>query len=86
MATGDAGWWERLNFREVATFIVSMTTISGFFALLWAGKIPNTEFVIGALIGWVAASLQFYVGSSQGSTIKGDTQAKTIEKLVEKAP
>jgi len=84
MATGDAGWWERLNFREVATFIVSMTTILGFFALLWAGKIPAQlmEIVVGALIGWVAASIQFYVGSSQGSTSK----STTIEKLTEKAP
>lgn len=71
-----------LAWRELATFTISYTVIVGFFLLLFTEKIPPSQqdFVFGALIGWVAAAVQFYVGSSQGSTVKGGA----IEKLTEK--
>jgi hypothetical protein len=71
-----------LSWREIGTFVISIAVIAGFFGLLFTNKIPNEQmdFVIGALVGWVAASVQYYVGSSQGSTAKGNT----IEKLTEK--
>lgn len=62
------------GWREIATFIVSMTAIIGFFVLVLEGKVPNEDMhiAIGALIGWVGASYQFYTGSSQGSVVKTD--------------
>lgn len=72
--------------REIATFLISYTVVVGFFALWFTGRIPDKEIqiAVGAIIGWVGASLNYYNGTSQSSTVKGEAQNQTIEKLAAK--
>lgn len=64
------------GWREIATFMVAMSVICGFFALVFllamSGKLSSgqQDFIMGVLTGAFTAAVSFYVGSSQGSVAK----------------
>lgn len=76
------------SWREIATFVISMTVVLGFFGLVFLLAITGhltpgqQDFITGVIVGNFTAAVSFYVGSSQGSTSKNGT----IERLSDKTP
>lgn len=75
------------SWREIATFVVAMSVICGFFSIVllltMQGKLSagQQDFIMGVITGNFTASVGFYVSSSQGSITKGTT----IEDIAKKA-
>lgn len=64
-----------LRFDTTARFVLGIFIILQFVALVayinWSGKnLPDSQLIIGAEIGFVSVVLQYFFGSSSGSTTK----------------
>ena len=66
----------KIAWRDLATFVVAMVVVLGFFAfifLFWGQIAKDTQgIVIGVLLGTFGSAVGYYVNSSIGSSAKNE--------------
>jgi uncharacterized membrane protein YjjB (DUF3815 family) len=79
---GDLPWYVRVLLAFTLVGLLATTLVFSFIE----NDAGTRNLVVGAILGYVAAVVQFYFGSSEGSRTKDDTLAAATAALAVSTP